>query len=307
MGDATEALKRSQAEKAQLLQPIRLAPRRARPPLRQESRLLPSSSARRPLATVTSTAPSHRAPQKPAVDKRSSFFVETSPRVQIPMARNGFWQPRAVALENPGSIAEAYRHLASRIMRDLDAQGGHTLLVTSAVAGEGKTTTAVNLALALASASAKRRVALVDLNLRKPEIAKCMGVSATAGLQHVLGGKGELASIRARTSHPALDLYLSGPSQSGVHELIYGSHLRIVLDELSRHYAHVIIDSPPAVPFPDAALILESVDGCLAVVRAGETRLAAFEAMLEILPVAKVIGTFANHSRSAHHTTNPYR
>lgn len=248
-----------------------------------------SLDARGPLAPVI--------PLRPAPEPRRGL-AKFAARVQIPRTRKGFWQPRLLALEQPGPLAEHYRHFAVRLGRELQQRQTNTVLITSPGPGEGKTTTAFNLALAFATLSAGQRVALVDLDLRQPSIGRALELQVAGGLEAVLAGRADLVSACARSDFPSLDVFLTGTARANGHELLVGERLPAILRELAAAYHTVVLDSPPVLPVPDAALIAAHAGICVPVVRAGHTRRASLGAAFELLPKDRIAGLFLAETRS---------
>lgn len=220
-------------------------------------------------------------------------------KVEISREKQATWVPRAVLVEPRGPVAERFRHLAIRVRAELERRQPPILLVTSAVPGDGKTTASCNLALALSSIASGRRIALLDLDLRRPSLARVLGMNHPVGMEEVLAGRVPLAAARVGTDLPALDVYPVGRADGEAHELLSGPALPTVLRDLTRRYAMVVCDSPPVIPVPDAPLIAEYASSCLLVARAGATRRSAFREMLELLPRQKVLGVFLNDAAAA--------
>ena len=178
-----------------------------------------------------------------------------------------------VALEGAGSPgAESYRSLRTAI-RFLDAGSPvRTLLVTSATAGEGKTTTAANLAVAFAQSG--ERVVFVDADLRRPRGAALFGLENERGLTEVLGGSlrldDALVNVRER-----LFVLPPGTLPANPSELLGSQSMADVLDALSRDADIVIIDSAPSLAVTDAVVLSALVDGTLLVVQWGKTSVDA--------------------------------
>lgn len=292
MGEITEALRRAERERES---PTRATRRqlRSRELGRLEGEPAEADEVSESLAPVIQLRP---APQpRQGLPKPAAY-------VQVPRDRSGFWQPRLLALDHPGPLAEHYRHFAVRVGRELQRRETNSVLVTSASPGEGRTTTAFNLALAFATLSAGQRVALVDLDLRNPSIGRAVELRVTGGLEAVLEGTAPLVSVCARTDFPALDLLLAGLSRENAHELLVGERLPAILRELAAAYHIVVLDSPPVLPVPDAALIAAHAGACVPVVRAGRTRRACFEAAVALLPADRIAGVFLAEARSEHST-----
>jgi capsular exopolysaccharide synthesis family protein len=200
-----------------------------------------------------------------------------------------------VLLDDGGAITEACFQLALRVRAALEDRSAHTLLVTSAVRNEGKTTVACNLALALAALSRGRRVALVDLDLRRPSVAGVFELEdPDSGVETVIEGKAPLECSRIAVLKPELDVYPALRPQNHAHELLIQSGLASVVSELEARYDIVVFDSPPTRIVPDANLILGHVAAFIPVARAGVSRARTFRRMLDTLPKRQLMGVVMN-------------
>ncbi len=226
----------------------------------------------------------------------------------VPISRSteGLWRARAVVVDVPGPHVDQFRHFALRVRRTLAERGARSVLVTSAAPGEGKTVVACNLALALASMAGESRIALVDLDLRRPSVSSVMGITPDSGVESVLLGETSVGAIRVRTDVSALDLFPIARSIPRAHETLARPSLRSLIHELSKHYATIVCDSPPALAVPDVELIAQHVDACVLVARAGVSRRLAFLEMVAMLPPESLIGTFLNSSSPPRHA-NDYK
>jgi Mrp family chromosome partitioning ATPase len=224
--------------------------------------------------------------------------------VGISRAKAGEWVPRTVLLAHP--LADCFRQFAIRVRAAVEASSNPTVMVTSALRLEGKTTVSCNLALALASMAGERRVALVDLDLHRPGVARALGILPGVGLERVLDGESPLASARIQTDIPALDVFAIARPRPHAHGVLSGRRLREVVAELAGGYDAVVIDTPPVLLLPDVSLIAPHVGGCIAVVRAGNTPRSAFREMLEGLPADRLIGCFLNGASLPRHARYGY-
>ena len=225
------------------------------------------------------------------------FPDEHSPAPVVPVSpdKEGLWQSREVIVDARGPAAEALRHLALRLRRELQARGARSVAVLSALRAEGKTTMACNLALALASLDVGRGVALVDLDLRKPNVAKSLDlIGAGAGIEDLLAGKARLRETLASIDFPPLDVYLAKRAQADAHEVLSRPALGTLLRDLERDYEIVVVDTPPVLLVPDAALILGPVKAAIAVGRAGKSTQKSIQAMIKLLPDDRLIGAVLN-------------
>lgn len=176
-----------------------------------------------------------------------------------------------VANEPHSQAAEEYRRLRTNLQFvDVTTGGKHSFAVTSAMPGEGKTTTVVNLALAAADSGV--RVLLVDGDMRNPSVAKMMGLEGAAGLTTVLVGNATLAEVAQPWGQTTLSVLPSGEIPPNPSELLGSEAMTSLFEEFLADYDLVLIDSPPILPVVDPALIGRLVGGVLMVVSAGRTR-----------------------------------
>ncbi len=214
--------------------------------------------------------------------------------VVIPEGRRGSWVARVALVEPDGAPSEHFRHFALRLARTLAARGQRSVAVASALRAEGKTTVACNLALALATVGEGRRVALVDLDLRRPSVAAGLDVRPSVGIESVLAGTSTLDEARLRTQLDTLDLFAARRPTRNIPVLLGGPAVAATLGQLTRRYDVVVVDTPPILIVPDVALLIPHLDACFAVVRLGVTRRVALARALEELPSAKRLGAFLN-------------
>jgi Mrp family chromosome partitioning ATPase len=205
----------------------------------------------------------------------------------------------AVVLDD-GPHGEICRQLALRVREALDQRNARSLAIVSAEQGDGKTTLACNLAIALATLSRGRDVALVDLDLRRPSIARQLSLpQQQIGIEEVLRRASSLDDIRLKVRKPAIDIYPAISPHRAAHELLVTAELRELLSELERRYTTVIIDTPPVPLVPDASLALRHVSTCIAVARVGKTRMRSFRRLLKGLPQDRLVGWILNCDRAS--------
>ena len=180
-------------------------------------------------------------------------------------------EPLVSTLDSHAPRAEAFRVLRTNMQFvDVDASGGgRVYVVSSSVPQEGKTTTSINLALTLAQAG--HRVALVDADLRRPQVATTLDLDGAVGLTTVLVGKVQLVDALQEHGASGLTVMTSGSTPPNPAELLQSHAMGELLYDLRQKYEMVIIDAPPLLPVTDAALLGSQADGVLLVVRHGKT------------------------------------
>jgi polysaccharide biosynthesis transport protein len=200
-----------------------------------------------------------------------------------------------IAAHLPNSSgAEAYRVLRTNLIFSQAVNALRTLVVTSSLPGEGKTTTTANLAVAFAQQGL--RVALVDADLRRSRLHVLFGAKREPGLTQLVLGLATLDEVAHVTEVDGLHLIPAGALPPNPAELLGGSRMRETLELLGTVYDMVLIDTPPLLAAADAAVLGAGADGVLMVVRAGHTdRSQALQAIQQLDAVgARVIGATLN-------------
>ncbi|MCB9725336.1 MAG: CpsD/CapB family tyrosine-protein kinase [Spirochaetaceae bacterium] len=219
-------------------------------------------------------------------------------RVELPRDRGEGWIGRVCLVDPGGAAATRFRHLAVRMRGVLAERKLRSVLVTSAVAGEGKTTVSTNLALALASVSPDERIALVDLDLRRGRIDEVVRAERGPGITSVLAGECSLDEIRLETDLDNLDVFPVGPHATEAHALL-GSAADRLLRQLHARYDYVVLDGPPVLPVPDVPLLAPLVGGALVVAASGRSRHRALAELLDLVPRQAILGVFLNEYAGA--------
>ena len=178
-----------------------------------------------------------------------------------------------VAFEGPQNFNnpswEAYRSLRTSLLLSHSGKPPQTILVTSALPGEGKSTTVANTAIVLAQTGA--RTLILDLDMRRPTMDKIFGLTGHEGMSAFLSGNSDLSSQVKQTRFPNLFMVPAGRPAPNPAELVGAERMRNGLEVLQQHFDHIIIDSPPCLEITDALVLATQVDGLLLVVRAGKT------------------------------------
>ena len=181
---------------------------------------------------------------------------------------NASEQPLITSLDPYSPRVEAFRVLRTNLQFINPGQDHKVFVITSSLPGEGKTTTATNLALALAEGG--DRVVLLEGDLRRPKASEYLRVAGAVGVTTVILGRigidGAIQSVQ-----DGLDVLTSGRVPPNPAELIKSDGMGLIIDKLRHRYDYVIIDAPPLLPVTDASLLASRADGAILVARYGET------------------------------------
>jgi capsular exopolysaccharide synthesis family protein len=213
-------------------------------------------------------------------------------------------------VESRSALAESYRHLRTSVLLSSAGRAPKTLLVTSSMPAEGKTTTAVNAALSLAQTGAT--VLVIDADMRRPRVHSIFGLDSHRGLSTILSSEmneAEMLSLVVQDEESRLHLLPSGAIPPNPAELLGSEQMRRLVRVLEATFDHIIIDSPPVGSFTDAVLASTLVDGVLLVVHSGKTSRNVARRTRQILQDvgAKVFGVVLNNVNLREHDYYYYR
>jgi polysaccharide biosynthesis transport protein len=246
----------------------------------------------------------------------SSYGYGETPADERPRARPGKvpaggWREKKVAAASPPPsqielvpherprtlISESYRSLRTALMLS-SARELKTIAVTSAVAGEGKTATAANLAVVLAQLG--RQVLLVDCDLRKPRLHQVFRVSNRFGLVNQLTATAEPETVFLPTEVPNLWLTSSGPIPPNPSELLSSDRMRDWLKAVRTRFDFVVLDTPPALAVTDATIVGMLADGVVLTLRSGKVTREEARLCRDRLRQSgiKILGAVLNRYRS---------
>jgi polysaccharide biosynthesis transport protein len=224
---------------------------------------------------------------------------------------NGHHSPELLTnVESRSALAESYRHLRTSVLLSTAGRAPKTLLVTSSMPAEGKTTTAVNTALSLAQTGAT--VLVIDGDMRRPRVHSIFGIDNHRGLSTILSNdmsEAEMLNLIVQHSESGLNLLPSGAIPPNPAELLGSDQMRRLLATLEMTFDHIIIDSPPVGSFTDGVLTSTLTDGVLLVVHSGKTSRSVARRTKQILQDvgAKVFGIVLNNVNLREHDYYYYR
>jgi succinoglycan biosynthesis transport protein ExoP len=187
----------------------------------------------------------------------------------------------AMAEDTRSSFSEAYRSLRTGLQYATEAGAPKILLVTSAVAGEGKTTTALMLARKFAQLGVK--VLVIDADLRKPSLHKRLNVDNGMGLSEYLAGETDGPEMFKPTTQANLTVVTSGATPSNPAELLAAARFRSLLTVAAHTFDQVIIDGPPLLGLADVPIIANAADGTLIAIEAGRARIGVLRGAMKRL------------------------
>jgi capsular exopolysaccharide synthesis family protein len=215
--------------------------------------------------------------------------------------RNGHGPANAELLINVDGrspLAEAYRHLRTSVLLSTAGRAPKSLLVTSSLPGEGKTTTAVNTAISLAQTGAS--VVIVDADMRRPRLRSIFNLNDRQGLSSILSRdvtQAEMLAMISTDSDTGLNILTAGPIPPNPAELLGSEQMGRLMGVLQSTFTHVVIDSPPVSSFTDGVLVSSLVDGVLLVVHGGKSSRHVVRRSRQLLQDvgAKIFGVVLNN------------
>lgn len=212
----------------------------------------------------------------------------------VPFDGDAPQHPLIVQADPHSSRAEAFRSLRTNLQFVDPANPPKSIVITSSLAGEGKTTTAANLALTLAQAGS--RVCIIEGDLRRPRLLRYLGLEGAVGLTDVLIGRADLDQVLQPLGDHSLAVLGAGALPPNPSELLGSPAMRGVLEQLGQCFDYVIIDAPPLLPVTDAAVASTLVDGVVVVVGSGINHRDHLTTALDSLGHvnAKVLGVVVN-------------
>ena len=191
-------------------------------------------------------------------------------------------------------VAEAYRALRTSVLLSTASHPPRSILVTSPIPQDGKTTTCLNIAIVMAQQG--KRVLLLDADMRRPGIHLAFGLNNKLGLANVLVGGTAIDHVVHSTVQPNLFVITAGPVPPQPSELLGSSSMQDLILKLRGEFDHIIIDSPPILSVTDAVLLSAQMDTVLLVIRSGRTTAPQIRRARTLLQSvnARVLGIVVN-------------
>ena len=203
------------------------------------------------------------------------------------------WRERlAVGPDGDPALIEQFRRLAATLHHAHLNNGLHSVMVTSALAGDGKTLTSVNLALVLAE-SYRYNVLLIDADLRRPSIPSVVELGSGSGLSEALRAANDQRLALVKIT-PRLTLLPAGQPIANSIEALTSPRMRQILEEAADRFDWVILDAPPVGPTTDARILTQMVGGTLFVIQAARTPYADIQKAVDALGRDQLLGVVLN-------------
>ena len=215
---------------------------------------------------------------------------KTKIRGKNPERRLNVLAHRFILNENTSfAVSEAYRMARTNIFYLPTKDSCKKIVIASAVASEGKSTCGINISKTLAQAG--KKVLLIDADMRRPRIAQYLAIDKQEGLSEYLAGICDNADI-VKNADLGFDIIVSGNVSSSSAELLATPRVSTLLDECSKHYDYIMIDTPPVNVVTDATVLADKIDGYLLSVRAGFSNVDDIKQMVHSLEQvdAKILG-----------------
>lgn len=213
-----------------------------------------------------------------------------------------------ITLLNPNSpISEQYRTVRTNLQFAVAGdQPLRSMTVVSSGPGEGKSTSAANLAVVFAQAG--RKVLLVDADMRKATVHKTFGLSNEIGLSNLVSGQQAASSVIQATDVNNLSIITSGPTPPNPAELLNSRRMNILMEELYQTFDLIIFDLPPVMTVADGLIMASKTDGTVLVIREGVTRKdSVLEAKNRLLQAkARILGVIYNGAEQVNESSYYY-
>lgn len=193
-------------------------------------------------------------------------------------------------------VTEQFRRLRTHIIKPNTPATTKTIMITSAMPGEGKSLVSINLAVIIAL-ELHSHALLVDCDLRNPSISRLFGLHEEKGLSNYLLGEAEIPDLLIKTAVDKLTIIPAGPLQENPVELIGSEKMKNLIKELKTRYEdrYIILDSSPILATTEPTVLNQMADGIILVIKSGETARETIEQAIRSLDKNKIIGVVLNN------------
>lgn len=216
--------------------------------------------------------------------------------------RNAPEVPKARPQSDIPVFHEQFKALRAKIDDHFEKDGCKTMAITSAIAEEGKTVTCVNLAMNIAY-TGRKKVLIVDTDMRKSGLAREMNLDPVPGLSEYLSGTAKIPEIFRNSQVPGLHVIPGGAEPTSPADLLAGEQFRTFLRSARENFDVILLDTPPVLLVSDTLSLREQVDWFLLVYRAGSTPYPMFKQVVAEIGEQKVLGVVINRVKPM---TNKY-
>lgn len=225
-------------------------------------------------------------------EEKDALFTDLEISEFINTAR--FKRPLVVMDDKEPMVAEQYKLLSAKLEQISQKNNSKSFAITSAVKGEGKSATSINLSYLMANYFKKRTI-MVEFDLRKPSTAKdFFDTDDAGGLSEVLSGEIDIRTAVRRIEGTSLYILFSGKTTKKTSELLNSSAIKALLNTLKAEFDYVIIDSPPILPLVDMDIVSRLVDGVVVVVEARKTSRDIVVKAVNSLTSGNIVGIVLN-------------
>jgi exopolysaccharide/PEP-CTERM locus tyrosine autokinase len=203
-----------------------------------------------------------------------------------------------ITFHQPNSVeAEIFKVLRTNLLFPSEGKPPKSIMVTSALPGDGKSFVSSNLAISVAQ-SVEEHVLLMDADIRNPSIEQMFGMESVKGLSEYLDKGSNVAENLVKTAVQKLTVLPAGKSPQNPTELLTTKKMKALLDEVKNRYEdrYIIIDSAPPSLAPETTAIANYVDGILIVIKAGKTPKKEIDEVIEQIGKEKILGIVLNCS-----------
>ncbi len=234
--------------------------------------------------------------KKASINKRISRFISNIRGMKRENETMTVEEKRALIIneKTPFQIREAYKTLRSNILFSLPDDNNNKIIITSALASEGKSTTCINTAISFAETD--KKVLIIDCDLRRPNIANLLNIQNKPGLSNVLVRMNSVEEAIKCNVRKNLDILPAGDIPPNPSELLDSERMKKLLETLGEKYDYIFLDTSPVLVVTDTAVLTRYCSGVLLLARYNRTDRNAVAAAVEqlMLANAKILGGIFN-------------